>query len=332
MKQRRIQPEGMHPRTRADSEGQFIGSDTVRGRQRGIAIVLAMGVVALAAMAAAAIVVSQSTWARQVELTTDHIQARAVLLAGADWARALLADDRRLGNVDHLGEPWALKLPPLPVENGELVGRIEDQQAAFNLNNLVTGGKINVTQLAHFSNLLATLALPGELADALADWIDADSEPQPRDGAEDGYYLALNPPYLAANRPLIDVAELALVRGFDDNVRARLRPYVSALPTHTAVNVNTAPAEVIAAVIDGLDLGGAQLLVAQRDRAYYRSGDDFLRRLPRGVEAAAADIGVSSDYFMASLRVTIGGAQARGKALLARRGTGWPDIIWRKYL
>ena len=301
-------------------------------RQRGVAIVLAMGVVALAAIAAAAITVSQSTWARQVELTTDHIQARAVLLAGADWARAVLADDRRLSNVDHLGEPWALKLPPLPVENGELVGQIEDEQGKFNLNNLVVQGKINIVQLAHYRNLLATLGLPDELADALADWIDADSQPQPRDGAEDSYYLTLNPPYVAANQPLIDVDELALVRGYDDNVRARLRPYVSALPTATAVNVNTAPAEVIAAAVDGLDLGGAQLLVAQRDRAYYRSVDDFVRRLPRGAEAGSGDISVSSDYFMATLSVTIGGAQARGKALLARHSLAWPDIIWRKVL
>ena len=304
----------------------------MRMRQRGVAIVLAMGVVALAAMAAAAIMVSQGTWARQVELTADHIQARAVLLAGADWARAVLSDDRRVSNVDHLGEPWALRLPPMSVENGELVGHIEDQQGAFNVNNLVADGKVNVAQLAHFRRLLAILGLPDALADALADWIDADSEPQPRDGAEDAYYLALDPPYLAANRPLIDVAELALVRGFDDNVCARLRPYISALPGVTAVNVNTAPAEIISAVIEGLDLGGAQLLVAQRDRAYFRSSDDFLRRLPRGAEAAAGDIGVSSDYFMATLRVTIGGAQARGKALFARRGSGWPDIVWRKYL
>jgi general secretion pathway protein K len=304
----------------------------MRNRQQGVAIVLAMGVVALAAMAAAAILVSQSTWARQVELTTDHIQARAVLLAGADWARAVLADDRRVSNVDHLGEPWALKLPPLPVENGELIGQIEDQQGAFNLNNLVTEGKINVTQLAHFRSLLATLGLPPELADALADWIDTDSEPQPRDGAEDAYYLTRNPPYLAANQPLIDVAELALVRGFDDNVRARLRKYVTALPGSTAINVNTAPAEVIAAVVNGLDLGSAQTLVAQRDRAYFLSNEDFIRQLPRGAEVAAGDIGVSSNYFIATLRVTIGGAQARGKALLARGGSGWPTVLWRKYL
>jgi len=306
----------------------------MRTRERGIAIVLALSVVAMAAMVAAAIMVSQSTWARQLELTAEHVQARAVLQAGADWARAVLSDDRRLSNVDHLGEPWALRLPPMPVENGELVGKIEDQQGLFNVNNLVSEGKVNVAQLAHFQRLLATLGLPDALAYTLVDWIDDDSQPQPQGGAEDAYYLALDPPYLTANRPLIDVDELALVAGFDVSVRARLRPYVTALPGSTAVNVNTAPPEVLAAVIDGLDLGNAQALVAQRDRAYFRDTGDFTKRLPRDAVAAAGDISVSSDYFLASLRVTIGGAQARGRALLSRSGagTGWPIIIWRKYL
>jgi general secretion pathway protein K len=304
----------------------------MRTRQQGVAIVLAISVVALAALVAAAIMVSQSTWARQQELTAEHVQARAVLQAGADWARAVLADDRRVSNVDHLGEPWALRLPPMPVENGELVGQIEDQQGLFNVNNLVSNGKVNVAQLEHFRRLLAILGLPDALAYTLADWIDDDGQPQPQGGAEDAYYLALDPPYLSANRPLIDVAELALVSGFDVNVRARLRPYVTALPGFTAVNVNTAPPEVLAAVVEGLDLGVAQALVAQRDRVYYRDRDDFSNRLPRGAAAAAGDIGVSSDYFVATLRVTIGGAQASGKALLARAGSGWPVVLWRKYL
>ncbi len=300
-------------------------------KQRGVAVVLAMGVVALAAMAAAAVLVSQSTWGRQVELTANHVQAQAILQAGADWARAVLSDDRRISNVDYLGEPWALQLPPMPVENGELIGRIEDQQGLFNVNNLVTDGKINLVQLAHFQRLLDILGLPPQLANALADWIDADSQPQPQGGAEDDYYLSLTPPYLAANRPLADVAEIALVRGFDQSVSARLRPYITALPYFTAVNVNTAPAEVIAAVVDGLGLGSAQVLVAQRDRAYYRDKEDFIKRLPREASAAQGDVSVASDFFLASLRVTIGGAQANGKALLARTGTNWPAIVWRKY-
>jgi general secretion pathway protein K len=39
---------------------------------------------------------------------------------------------------------------------------------------------------------------------------------------------------------------------------------------------------------------------------------------------------VSSNYFMATLRVTIAGAQARGLTLLARDDIGWPAVVWRK--
>ena len=85
----------------------------MRTRQSGVAIVLAMGVVALAALAATAIMVSQSTWSRQVELSAGHVQAQLIMQAGLDWARAVLSDDRRASTVDHLGEPWALRLPPL---------------------------------------------------------------------------------------------------------------------------------------------------------------------------------------------------------------------------
>ena len=90
-------------------------------RERGVAIVLAMGVVAMAAIAAVALMVLQSTWTRQQELRTDHARAIAVVQGGIDWARAILNEDRRTSSVDHLGVPWALRLAPIPIENGEAV-------------------------------------------------------------------------------------------------------------------------------------------------------------------------------------------------------------------
>jgi len=297
--------------------------------QRGVAIVLAMGVVSLAAMAATALMITQSTWSRESELTADHVQA--LIQTGVDWSRAVLANDRLSNNVDHLGEPWAMRLPPMPVENGELAGYIEDQQGLFDVNNLVKGGKANLAQVANFQRLLSVLGLPPALAGALVDGIDADSEPLPQGGAEDDFYMSLQPPYLAANRPLTDVAELALVRGFDDAVRARLRPFVTALPRFTAVNANTSSPEVLAAVVEGLSLDRARDLVAQREHAYFRSFDEFFRQLLPGLIVPTENISVSSDYFMATMRVTIGGAQARGLALLARGNTGgWPAVVWRK--
>ncbi|MGV8923075.1 MAG: type II secretion system minor pseudopilin GspK [Thermomonas sp.] len=296
-----------------------------------MAIVLALSVVALAALAATAMLVSQSTWARQVELTAGHAQAQHLLQAGLDWSRAVLSDDRRASSVDHLGEPWALRLPSMPVDNGSLTGHIEDQQGRFNLNNLLDDGQVNLSQLEHFRRLLVILALPPALADSLADWIDADNEPQPGGGAEDAHYLALQPPHLAANRPLIDIAELALVAGFDDTVRARLRPFVTALPRFTAVNVNTASPEVIAASVDGLTLDDARGIVAQRGRSYFRDISDFTRQLPPGLNVPSDGLTVNSDYFIATMAITIGGAQARGSALLAREDAAWPVIVWRKF-
>ena len=301
-------------------------------RQRGVALVMAMGVVALAAVAATAILVSLSTWSREAELTADHAQAQQLVVAGIDWARAVLSDDGRSGDVDYLGEPWSVRLPPVPVEKGELTGFVEDQQGCFNLNNLVLDGKLDATQDARFQRLLTLLGLPLELDGALVDWIDTDSQPQQRGGAEDDYYLALDPPYRTANQPLTDVDELALVRGFDPGVRARLAPFVTALPGRTTVNVNTASPEVLAAVVEGLDLDAARLLAARRHLGYYHSNSDFRSQLSKGASVPDQDIGVGSAYFQVTVRVTSGGAQARGKVLLARLDASrWPAFVWRKY-
>jgi general secretion pathway protein K len=276
-------------------------------RQRGVAVVLAMGVVAMAAIAAAAMLASQSTWSRHAELGAGHVQAQILVGAGVDWARAVLSDDRRVSSVDHLGEPWALRVPPVPVDNGELAGQIDDQQGAFNLNNLARNGAVSPAHLAQFQRLLKILGLPEALAGTLADW------------------------QLAAGRPLTDRAELAVVPGFDEAARTRLRPFVTALPRFTPVNVNTAPPEVLAAVVRDLELDAARVLTAQRERAYFRNLAEFLLQLPSGATVEGNDISTASQYFLVSVRVTIGEAQARGAALLEREAANWPAVVWRKY-
>lgn len=278
----------------------------MKSHQKGVAIVLAMGVVALAAMAATAMMVTQSTWSRQVELTSGHVQSQLILQAGLDWARSVLSDDRRLSNVDYPGEIWALRLPPIPIDNGSLTGLIEDQQGKFNLNNLLKSGKPNIVQLANFRRLLSILAMPETLADALAERMET------------------------GNRALMDISELAQIPGFEDRVRIQLQPFVTALPRFTAVNANTASPEVLAAVIEGLGLDDARALVAQRERSHFLSYADFLRFLPAGLIAPSENISVGSEYFLATMRVSIGGAQARGSALLVRENANWPMIVWRK--
>lgn len=278
----------------------------MKSHQQGVAIVLAMGVVALAAMTATAMLVAQSTWSRQVELATGYVQSQLILQAGLDWARSVLSDDRRISNVDYPGEIWALQLPPIPIDNGSLTGFIEDQQGKFNLNNLLKSGKLNIDQFAHFQRLLRILAMSPTLADALAERLET------------------------GKRALTDVGELAQVAGFEDKVRIQLRPFVTVLPRYTPVNANTASPEVLAAVIEGLSLDDARTLVEQRGRSHFLSYADFSRLLPTGITAPAENISVGSDYFLATMRVSIGGAQARGSALLMREKADWPVIVWRK--
>jgi len=300
-----------------------------RQNQNGVAIIMVLLIVALATSLAAFMATQQNLWQRQVESQFDRTQARRIGIAAIDWARAVLADDARTGNTDHEAEMWALRLPAMPVENGEVTGVIEDRQGLFNLNNLVRNGANSAPDVAQFQRLLDLLGLPGELATALADWMDADSEQQYPNGAEDVYYLSLPKPYRSANRPLAELGELVRIKGFDANTIERLRPYVAILPTPTPVNVNFAPAEVLASVMQGMSLSDARLLVQQRSGRPFKDIADFRQRLPHGgIQAPDGNITVSSQFFWVTGRASVGRSQVITQALLQRAG-GWPTVVWQ---
>ena len=297
-------------------------------RQQGVAIILVLLIVALATSLAAYMALQQNLWQRQVESQFERAQARQLGLAGIDWARAILAEDVRGGEVDHEKEIWTLKLPPVPIEGGEVIGAIDDRQGLFNLNNAVTN-------VAQFRRLLDALGLPADLAPSLVDWLDADDQAL-AGGAEDAYYLALPQPYRAANQPLVELGELAKVKGFDSRVIESLRAFVTVLPpdkagTSTPVNVNFAPAEVLAAIIEGLSLSDARLLVQQRKGQPYKDIADFKQRLPQGgMKVVDNDISVKSEYFWVTGRASIGKAQIVTHTMLYRgSSSNWPTIVWQ---
>jgi len=298
-------------------------------KQNGVAIIMVLLIVALATSLAAFMATQQNMWQRQVESQLDRAQARRIGIAAIDWARAILADDARTSTIDDDKEMWATRLPAMPVENGEVTGAIEDRQGLFNLNNLVRNGTTSAPDVAQFQRLLGMLGLPLELATALADWMDADSETQYPGGAENTYYLALPRPYRTANRPLTEIGELSLVKGFDSKTIERLRPFVAVLPLNGAVNVNFAPPEVLSAVVGNLSLADARLMVQQRSMQPFKDVADFTQRMPHGgTQVAAGSITVSSQFFMATGRATVGRAQVTTQALLQRLG-GWPTVVWQ---
>jgi general secretion pathway protein K len=299
-------------------------------KQAGIALITVILIVALATTIASFVAWRQQVWTRQVENLRDASQSEAVARAGIDWAGAILSEDRRKNQVDHLGEAWAQHVV-LPVERGQVAGSVFDQQARFNLNNLVRGlpAQASAADIAAFQRLLITLELPTTLVEALIDWLDGDLQIYGADGAENEFYLALPDPYYAANRPLVDLAELTLVRGFDANIIDRLAPYVCVLPQATQINVNTASAEVLAAVIPGLDLNGAVELVKARGNGSPTLAD-FRGKLDTAQALGLREdlLNVSSDYFQVDLSVEFGRVRQRYLALYQRQGQNWPHLLW----
>lgn len=300
--------------------------------QRGAALIMALLVVALATTLSSMMLWRQDVWLRQVETQRDLAQTRLIVGAGIAWARAVLAYDARTSSFDHVGEPWAVKVPPSRVEGGEIGGEMADEQGKWNLNNLLSGdGTISQKEQEVFRRLLRLLELPPVLASALADWLDADSVSSP-DGAEDAYYLALSPPYRSANRLLSDVDGLLRVRGFDAGVVERLRTHVTALPGYHRVNVNTASAMVLAALVPDLSLSEVQQLLVLRKNIPFRDFADFRTRLPRPeIAADSAQLDTRSRYFSVRIRARYERISVATEALLDRQGIDWPAIVWQKY-
>lgn len=297
-------------------------------RQRGIAAVIAILVVAIATTAASYMLWYQSLATRHVENIVARAQADAVARAGGAWAAAILnTDDRK---VDHLNEIWAQILPPVEAENATLAGGIVDEQAKFNLNGLVgaDGKAADAAQMAAFGRLLATLQLPAELAAAVLDWIDADEETTQPGGAEDVHYLTLDPPYRAANTKIADPSELRRVKGFTDEYVKKLTPFVTALPVPTKVNVNTASPEVLEAVIAGINRSLAMQIVETRKATPFNNVTDLQKVIGEDVAKAAIPlIDIKSSFFGAHATVLLGRVTVSYRGILDRSQPGWPRII-----
>lgn len=302
--------------------------------QRGIAIITAVAIAAMVAAIASAMAWRYTLWFRQVENQHDLAQARLVARAAVDLSRLTLQDDaRRAGQADFAGEPWAIPIPNLPVEQGTAGGKIEDAQGRFNLNNLWRNNQPSDPDILAFRRLLLALELPADLSNAVLDWIDPDDEPRAAGGAEDGYYLTLSPPYRAANRQLLDLSDLEKIRGFDAEVLRKLQPFVTALPGYTPINLNFAPAEVIAAVVSGLTPSASEALVKLRESKAFITLDDFRAALPNKALAESVrseSVGVASSYFITDVDARFGRVSVAYRALLERNGTQTPRVVWMR--
>ncbi|MDR5737087.1 type II secretion system minor pseudopilin GspK [Caballeronia sp. LZ016] len=347
-------------------------------RERGVAIISALLVVALSAILVSGMLWRQQVQVRRIENQRLLAQAQWISRSALDWTRLILRSEADTSpTVTYLGGVWGVpiaktKLSDFLGQIGEvraqegaqtyLSGSIEDAQAKFNLRNLVatpTPGvlTINVQQIQSFQRLLTLLGINGSLAKTVALQMRAGlarSATRFQTQTGNGASLATSPEQTMAaiaqgggagggnftddpglkdadsNAPvaplqMISVDSLLDVPGFSAEAVAKLRKFVTVLPTTTPVNMNTAPAEVVAAVVEGMSLSQAQAFVARRETVFFHdAGNVQLALTGAGVKSTSIDpseLDVTTRYFVIHGRVDHERAQLERTTLVYRDPT-----------
>jgi general secretion pathway protein K len=301
-------------------------SGASRNAQRGVALITAVLMVALATILAVNVAFRGMLDQRRSATIFARDQAFQIALGAEAWAADFLRQDKQETKTDHLGEPWARPMPPLPVDGGSVAGRLEDLQGRFNLNSMLfPDGTVNDEAVKQLERILAALDLEPGWATAMADWIDPDTQPGFPDGAEDSAYTGESPPYLVANMPITRTSELMALSGFGAERYAKLKPFVTALPVGTPLNVCTAPGIVLDALSENAREYGLNPkdLANRRKEACFPTLEDLKGSLGNEAFDKMKDsLTESSGFFRATLWVTIGTTDFTLYSLLARGDGG----------
>ena len=239
--------------------------------QRGSAILMAMLIMALVTTMVATI--NWQQW-QSIEVEVQdrkRTQSEWVIFGAIDWARLILREDGKSGIIDHLNEPWSIPLERarlssfLAFDNQDsleaqasqksfLSGQIIDMQSKLNINNLIRNGEINIQARSAFLKLFKLLDIREvELDQFCQTFLKAQKS------------LSINSENIQNNLIPSRVSELGWL-GMSSKTIKKIDPFVTVLPETTLVNLNTAPAEVIYALVPGLELIDAKFLISEREK------------------------------------------------------------------
>jgi general secretion pathway protein K len=322
-------------------------------RQRGVALIIALILVALATILATKLSFDGFLEQRR---TVGVLAAEQALHFGlgaeALAADVLIQDLQSSATLTVLTAPWAQPTQPLPItpDNnpegepiGTLQGSLEDMMGRFNLNSLARLGPDGKTEdprpLLQFQRLLVSVGVEAKWAGLARDWIDQDDIVSSPDGAEDSVYTSQTPPYRTGNWPMMSSSELMNLPGFGADRYRKIAPYVTALPSaNTWINLCTAPALVLESLVEGLNgewSGNPAVLASGRKSGCFPDKTTFTNVATSFAgQTAMANIGspvdTKSSYFELTTRVTLGTTEFTLYSLLFR-GSSKVTPLLRSY-
>ncbi|MBB5203277.1 general secretion pathway protein K [Inhella inkyongensis] len=304
--------------------------------QRGAALLTAMLIVTLVATLAAAMVWRQFRAVQIESAERARAQAAWVLGGALDWARLILIEDGKAGGAnaetDHLGEVWAVPLAEsrlstflaadrnnaaLDNEGPEafLSGQIEDAQSRFNLTNL-SSKELDPDDVQTLQSLCSAAGLSSAVAERLSSGLREALVSTAETG--DGVLLP---------RRLEQLSWL----GLEPESIKRLEPWLILLEQPAPVNLNTAPREVLAAVLR-INLGQADRLVQVRNAKPFRNLNDVRAQLPEPQRGAVKDgrVAVNTRHFLVTGRLRLDERVMEQRSLVLRRDGNQVQTLWRE--
>jgi general secretion pathway protein K len=317
-------------------------------RERGVAVITALLLTTLAISIVASLFWQQQVQVRSMENQRLHLQTKWILRGALDWSTLVL--DTFRGQYTSLDQPWATPLAETRLDQyiererveGEnfdatLSGNVTDASARYNLRNLAGATGPVEDQVALFKNLLRNLQMQQPLADRIAEYVSATLPPMAvptNDGQTPQPQPVQRSTVTGKPISLLQVDDLLGVPGVTQEMIERLRPFVIVLPsgnTLTTVNVNTAPPELLAAMIGNMSVSEANTLVAQRKQAPWKNIGDFTTALNGRTVTAANSAAVTSDWFLVDSRIRLDRAALNAQALIFRPSTpiaGGTRVMW----
>jgi general secretion pathway protein K len=263
--------------------------------QRGVALIIALLVVALATILIASLLDRGELALARTRNQMRLAQAQTYMEGLEAYAAHVLIQSAAQGNnSDSNSSPWAIPLPSTPVPEGRISATMRDLNGCFNLNNLIgSNGAADPAWTLRFTYLLKALKIDPGLTQVAVDWMLASPIGSAANG--DGFYLAQSISYRTARQYFHHASELRLLRGVDGDTYAKLAPNVCALPQGTLINVNTATVPVLMTLFEGMTEQQAQRLW-QNGHANFSEATASTLGVPT-VDPNA--FGVRSDYFLA---------------------------------
>ncbi|MGP5548193.1 type II secretion system minor pseudopilin GspK [Psychrobacter alimentarius] len=242
--------------------------------QRGVALLTILLLVVSITVVAGAMLASQKIAIRRSGLLFDQNQLLQDISAGQQLALTMIRADNKLNDTDSAQDIWAQPIPPYALGGHSIGIEVRDEASRFNINNLYQNSAVDTASVAMFQRLLTQLNLEPDIAIAVLDYQDTDSEVYKDGGAEDAVYTQQSNTILP-NQSFVSIDQLQEVRGVTAEALKTLRPYITAVPYFVPVNVNTASPVLLAALMDGATSEQMQGLVDMRSKQAIATIDDL---------------------------------------------------------